>query len=105
MRVHFIGVSKFQDLLKQRRDARVFSSVSAQPWRIDIVFFDALREVRVCPATALFEYSLVVNGEPAAVGSTAEVFFAAGDRMLVLSSDQRARDAIQGEFGLRVPAC
>lgn len=108
LQVHQIAASKFQDLFRERRPARVFGSAPfiREPWRVDIVFFDSLRDVRVCPSPAGgHSYTILLNGERAAMAGIQEVFFAAGDRLLVMASDVRARDALRTEFGLSIPLC
>lgn len=108
LHVDQIGASKFQDLFREHRPARVFGSAPfiREPWRVDIVFFDSLRDVRVCPSpTGGHSYTILLNGERAAMASTQEVFFAAGDRLLVMASEVRARDALRTEFGLSIPPC
>lgn len=108
IQVDHIAVSKFQDLFRERRPARVFGSsfFISNPWRIDIVFFDGIRDVRVCPSPAgSHSYTILLNGERAGMASIQEVFFAAGDRLFVMASDVRARDALRTEFGLSIPPC
>jgi len=107
LRPENIAVSKFQDLFGERRPARVFYAGNTIPgaWRVDIVFLDEAAGIRVCSAEGGHEYTIRYKERPSAIGSTQEVFFAIGDRMLVMASEMRAREALRTAFGLSVPGC
>jgi hypothetical protein len=103
-----IAVSKFQDLFGERRPARSFYAGWVVPgaWRVDIVLFEGPVTFLVCESTDRpYYYRVSYNGRQATMGSTQEVYFAAGGRYLVATSDARARDALLLELGLSVPDC
>jgi hypothetical protein len=84
-----IATSKFQDLFGDRRPARSFFRGTTVPgaWRVDVVMLDGPHETRVCPSDTRNEYRIHYNDRVGTIGSTQEVFFAAGAGMPVLIGD------------------
>jgi hypothetical protein len=111
LRVDRVAVSKFEDhIFGERKRARVFGAPiegTRDRVRVDVLFLDSpVGEVRICPVDAgSNEYSIVTDGRRVSVGSAQEIFFAVSDRLFVLASDLRVREALRSALDLTVPIC
>jgi hypothetical protein len=102
-----IGASKFEGYFAEWKRGRVFYNNYQTPFRVDALFLDSpLSNVRVCRVPGFgHDYSIVIDGRPATVGATAEVFFAVGNQFFVMTSQPAIHDSLIARLRLAVPSC
>lgn len=120
IRVELQGQSKFEWVLRTAAPrSGVFSGhVDGRPARAEVLFLDGpVDGLTACArpdASGLMTFTVSLRGRPQVLGnnrvtgstsSTAPVYFAMSDRVFVIASDERLRDALRSALGLAVPEC
>lgn len=103
-----IAASKFEEhLFSEWKRGRVFYNNYQMPFRVDALFLDsAPGNVRVCRLPgAGYEYSIVMDRRPAAMGATAEILFAVGDRFFVMTDKPAIHASLVARLRLTAPGC
>lgn len=119
IRVELLGQSKFEWLFGSAAPrSGVFGGfVDGRPARAEVLFLESPAEgltacTRVDATGMTFTVSL--RGRPQVLGngratgytsSMSPVYFATSDRVFVITSDERLRDALRSSLGLSVPGC
>ena len=103
-----IAASKFEEHLFAEWDrGRLFFNNYQRPFRVDALFLESPPgDVRVCrlPGGG-YDYSIVMDGRPAAMSATAEILFAVGDRFFVMTDQPAIRASLIARLRLSVPNC
>jgi hypothetical protein len=120
IRVELMGQSKFEWVLRSAAPrSGVFSGhVDGRQARAEVLFLegpvDGLRACSRPDVTGLMTFTVSLRGRPQVLAngtatgytsSTAPVYFAISDRLFVITSDERLRDALRSSLGLTVPDC
>lgn len=117
IRLSYLGVSKFDWVLGDavRRSGGYTGTVEGTQVRADVLYLDApVNDVTVCTESESGQTKFTVRvrgrvlGTSPFTGSSAfgvALYFAMSDRLFVMTSDVRVRDALMRGLGLTEPRC